>query len=344
MNIIINNPIGLWLAGGVVGIAAILLIGAILRRRALRRYAAPELLSNMVPAKSRRRLVIRNLALLAGLVLLGLAAMDIRWGKTTVEVPRRGIDVIFALDVSRSMLARDVTPSRLTRAKQCILDTTEALGGDRVGLVTFAGKTRQVVPLTSSHSDVSIALDDVTTESVARGGSRLGAAIRSAAKRFLDKTADHKALVILTDGEDHGHDAVAAAAQAWKDRGVRVFTIVLGDSNTGGRIPLHQTPMGTIAYLQKDGKDVWTKANPTLMKKVALAGHGAFVPAGTKQVDMAAFCDQHISAIPRRDFQQGTVDRYTPRFTYFLRPALLLLAAESTLTATSRRQKKEAAA
>ena len=140
----------------------------------------------------------RDRALLA----LVLALIDIRWGKIWREVPQKGIEVMFVLDVSRSMLAEDAKPSRLERAKQQIGDMLEAMAGDRVGLVVFAGERVQLVPLTSHYQDFRQTLRDVGPENVDRGGSRLGDALQLAASGFLDQTGDHKAVVVLTDGED----------------------------------------------------------------------------------------------------------------------------------------------
>ena len=157
-------------------VAACLLVGlyAMVRnRQAITRFAAPKALANRMASVSISREVTTVLLAVAAMVLLVFALVDIRWGKVWREVPQKGIEVMFVLDVSRSMLAEDVTPSRLQRAKQQISDTMSVMQGDRVGLVVFSGEVKQKIPLTSHYDDFRLRLKGVGPEDVARGGSRL---------------------------------------------------------------------------------------------------------------------------------------------------------------------------
>ncbi len=317
----------------VLAIAVLIVVGLLLRRRAMRRFASIGLLKHLAPHISEGRKRIKAVLYILTMALIVLGLVDIRWGKVWTDVPQRGVDIIFALDVSRSMLAQDVSPDRLTRAKEYIRDMMEEMGGDRVGLVTFAGKTKQLVPLTSNYSDVNIALDSVTTQSVSRGGSLLGDAIRTAADGFVDKTADHKAIVVITDGEDQESYPVEAAKKIFKEKGIRVYTVGLGDRKTGARIPVQTSAEGKI-YLKYNDQEVWSKMDGKILEQTALAGGGAYIPAGTKHVDMADVYDQHIRSIQQREFRQARVNRYIPRFQWFLCPAVLLLLIESLIAAS----------
>ena len=172
------------------------------------------------------------------MALMVLALVDVRWGKVWRDVPQKGIEVMFVLDVSRSMLADDAAPNRLERAKQQIKDTVDEMAGDRVGLIVFAGDVKQQIPLTTHYDDFKQALDEVGPHNVRRGGSRLGDAIEAASHAFLTKSNAHKAMVIFTDGEDQESEPVAAARKAHAETGVRIFTVGLGDMEKGSRIPL----------------------------------------------------------------------------------------------------------
>ena len=154
-------------------LAVLMLVGYALTRRALRHFAAGPMLARLVPTVVAWRRQLKLAAVVATLVLLVVSLADPRWGSVWVDRKQKGVDVVFAMDVSRSMLADDVSPSRLLRAKQFINEMTTAMGGDRVGLITFAGDARRRVPLTGNFSDLKMALEEVGPHDVARGGSQL---------------------------------------------------------------------------------------------------------------------------------------------------------------------------
>lgn len=325
----------LWLAGAV----ALVAWWAWRRRRAdLGRLADRKLLGEIAPDWRPGRRLLRDGLGVAALAFLALALMDPRWGATYEEVRRRGLDVIFVLDTSRSMLARDARPDRLTRSKQFISDAVEAMAGDRVGLVTFAGVPKLASPLTLNYQAFRLVLDETSTQDSARGGSMLGDAIRLAAASFTDDEKAGKAIVVLSDGEDMESFPVEAAENALAERGARVFTIGLGDANEGARIPVAGEGPET-RWLLHEGEEVWSRLNPDVLTETALAGGGAYIPAGTAQVDMAEVYDAVIAAAGRRDFEQGTVRRATPRFQLFAGVALALLVAESLLGILAARRK-----
>ena len=184
MNYEIGNPEMAWLLAAVPVVMLLYVRSTWLNRRARQKFGCVE-------GQGRWFADSVSLLLLSfGVALLALACMDIRWGKTTREVPQRGLEVVFALDVSRSMLAQDAKPNRLARAKQQIKDMLAEMAGDRVGLVVFAGDAKQAVPLTNHYHDFQEKLDSVGPDSVSVGGSRLGVAIKAASDAFLSKTND----------------------------------------------------------------------------------------------------------------------------------------------------------
>ena len=255
-----------------------------------------------------------------------LALMDIRWGKTWQEVPQKGIEVMFALDVSRSMLAEDVAPNRLARAKQQIGDMVDEMAGDRIGLVAFAGETRQSVPLTTHYDDFKQVLETVGPQTVRRGGSRLASAIEAAADGFIDKTNDHKAIVIFTDGEDQESEPVELARKLFEEKGIRIFTVGLGNMDQGSRIPDSESRSGD--YLEYEGQQVWSKMNGEILKEIATVTKGAYVPAGTKRVNMADVYHGYVANVEQTEFETAKINTYIPRFQWFAVPALVLLLLE----------------
>lgn len=308
MDIQFNHLGYLHLLWVIVALLALFVYAMARRRRALMRFAEANVLGQLLPAGLPARRWVKAVVLLFALVAVVFAIVDPRWGVYWEEVPTHGIDVMFVLDVSRSMLADDITPSRLERAKQNIRDVLDVLGGDRCGLVTFAGVAGLRCPLTTNYSSFIMALDEVEPGGAARGGSLLGDAVRMAADSFVDKIKEYKAIIVLSDGEDQGSFPVEAAHKVYEERGIRVFTVGLGDSSQGARIPVMKD--GQKLYLQYEGQEVWTKMDPSTLQQIALAGSGAFIPAGTSQIDLGQIYRQKIAGTQQREFEGSRVQRY----------------------------------
>ena len=323
----------LWLVALCVATIA---FAAVARHRAKNRYATANLVSRMLPRGRSVTRVISTILITASLALLVVALIDIRWGKEWREVPQKGIEVMFVLDVSRSMLAEDAAPNRLERAKQQIKDTVDEMAGDRVGLVVFAGDTKQQIPLTTHYDDFKQMLDEVGPQNVRRGGSRLGDAITAASQGFLTKSNAHKAMVIFTDGEDQESKPIEAARLAHKDGGVRIFTVGLGDMEKGARIPVQSRDES--GYLQHDGEQVWSKLHGDILRQVATETDGAYVPAGTKQVNMSDVYHRYIANVEQEQFETARINQYEARFQWFLGASLLCLLTEIAITTWPVRQ------
>ena len=330
MDIQIGNPNSIWLL--VVVAAGLLLTGyaIVARRRAASKFATTENRKRLIPSGTRSRHMFSSVLIATSMVLMTVAMLDIRWDKTWREVPQKGIEVMFALDVSRSMLAEDASPNRLERAKQQMKDMVSEMAGDRVGLVCFAGDTRQSVPLTSHYEDFKQTLDSVGPHTVRTGGSKLGDAIQAAANGFISKTKDHKAIVVFTDGEDQESDPVDVAKKLHADQGIRVFTVGLGDMDQGARIPDAESRKG--GFVQHGGQQVWSKMNGQILSQIATETDGAYIPAGTKRVDMGDVYHGYVANVEQTEFETAKINAYVARFQWFAVPALALLLLEVFLS------------
>ena len=329
----IGNPHFAWLTAFAVVAVAVSIWAGILRKRALKTFGTTGLERGNRSTFSR---LLSTLALVLSIVLLSLALMDVRWGKTTYEVPQKGLEVVFALDVSRSMLAQDASPSRLERAKQQIKDMVDEMAGDRVGLVVFAGEADQTVPLTSHYDDFKQILDTVGPHSISVGGSQLGVAIKAASEAFISKTNEHKTIVLFTDGEDQESEPVKLAKQLHADEGVRVFTVGLGDFEQGARIPDEQSR--SPSFVQHEGQQVWSKLNGRILKEIATETEGAYIPAGTKRVNMADVYHGYVAKVEQTEFETAKINAYVPRFQWFAGAALFFLLIEVWLTSGGNRK------
>ena len=295
-------------------------------RQAMLRFATANLLSNVVPSGGFVRRLISIFLTASALALLAIALVDIRWGKIWREVPQKGVEVIFALDVSRSMLAEDTAPNRLERAKQDIKDMIGEMAGDRVGLILFAGDVKRHIPLTSHYEDFRQTLEEVGPHDVPRGGSNLGEAITVATESFLEKTADHRAIVLFTDGEDNVSKPVEAARVAHAETGVRIFTVGLGDMDQGAPIPVQEGRRRS--YVRYNGEQVVSKLNGDVLEKIAKETNGAWIPAGTRQVDMAGVYHRFIASMDQQEFETARINTYVARYPLFVGAALLLLLVD----------------
>lgn len=307
------------------------------RRTAMRRFASVQLLPRLTPAVGSVRRIVRLGLVTAALLLLVVALTGPRWGEQMQTLLRRNVDIVVLLDVSKSMLARDIAPNRLERAKLAIRDDLlRALGGDRVALVTFAGVPSVACPLTSDYGFFRLALDDVTTQSSPRGGTMIGDALRKAGDLFDKHLDTHKLILLITDGEDHESFPVEAAAGVWKDAGAAIVAIAIGDTSQGARVPVSDASRDK--YVTYKGETVWSKADfDTLRKVTEVSPLGVFVPAGTSNFDLGEIYRKVASAIRATEQRDQRTVRTPARFHLFVVPALALVLIDSLLRDGPRR-------
>ena len=266
------------------GVAALLVVAQKRRLAAASRFLNQPMLARLTPEMRGPRPWTKGALTLVGMALLIVAAAQPQYGIFYEKVKQQhGVDCFVLLDVSRSMLAEDVVPNRLARAKSDIRDLLKKLGGDRVGLIVFAGKPVLKVPLTTDAGFFDMVLDDIDTRSAPRGGTLIGDAIRKALDSLPPRGDHDQMLVLLTDGEDQDSYPLDAAKLA-AERGVKIFTVGLGDSNEGARIPVRNTA-GKLEFVKEEGKEHWSKTDQSVLRQIADVTGGAHVAAGTRTYD-----------------------------------------------------------
>lgn len=325
----------LWL---VPAMAVLMAYVARRRRQLLERFVESGLLSRLgrssTPDPARR--VLKSVLLLTSIALLVVALARPAWDAVREDVTQRGRDVVFLLDVSRSMLAEDLPPSRLERARLAILDAVERLEGDRVALAVFAGSTVVKCPLTLDYGFFRMALDDVSPFSVARGGTLIGDALRTVLRDVFDgKRSNYRDIVLITDGEDHESFPVEAAAEAG-ELGVRLIAIGLGDERVGQRIPVDSETDASgekgRAFLVHDGQEIWSRLDADALRRMAEATpDGVYLNVSTGAVDLGEVYLRLIASAEGREVGVQTLDRLQEKFQVFLVLCILLLALETAL-------------
>ena len=256
------------------------------RQRRIRRFGDEALVNALMPSYSKAKVWVRLTFFALAFCMLVVAISRPQRGARLKEQELLGAEVIIALDVSNSMLAQDYTPNRLERAKLAISKVSERLDGDRLGLIIFAGEPYVQVPLTGDYVSAKMFLNSINAGSVPVQGTAIGSAIELALRSFSDQSDKSRAIVVITDGENHEDDAVAAAKMA-ADHGVRVFTIGVG-SQDGTVILL---PDGS--YIRdENGKEVVTKLDDVTLAKIADAGMGVFIQAGNREFGLEPIIDE----------------------------------------------------
>ena len=289
-----------WVAAVWVWLGVWLAVGLLERRGSdvLDRLISPLMQGQLVDRPSQWRRTLRYVLLgLSGLAM-SIASMQPQMGERFVATPRLGAEIMVAIDVSRSMLADDAKPNRLERAKAEIRDLLGYLGDDHVGLIAFAGRASVLSPMTPDKSFLRLALDEAGAHSVPRGGTKLAEAIRRAVVGFGAPGPAQRALILITDGEDHDSFAVDAAKAA-AEAGIKIIAIGFGDER-GSEIFVRDPRTGARTQVRdSEGRPVVSRLNGDLLRELALATDGAFVPAGTGVLDLASIYDAHISPLTR---------------------------------------------
>ena len=321
----------LWLvAGTITCLAAALFIrfNIVRRKKELQQFASPHLLAGLTKNVSIPRRRTKNILLVLGLVCLFVALARPQFGNRWVEVKRKGIDILIGVDVSKSMLARDINPNRLERAKLAIRDFVAKLEGDRIGLLPFAGTSFLMCPLTTDYDAFNASLDALDVNTIPKGGTDIGAAIREA-DNILTNEANHKFFILVTDGEDLSEDGLKAAEEANAQKMI-VYTIGVGTPK-GELVPQPGDASGKFIK-DRDGNFITSRLDEKTLAKIAEATDGLYVPLGNMGQGFDTIYRQKLAMVPKE--VHGERKRKVPieRFPWPLGAAILLLSADFLIT------------
>lgn len=315
----------IWLLAGLlvcVGIGTVFHVLQKRRKMVLQSFASEQLLDRLTKNVSRTRRRYKNGLFLLAVFMLFAALARPQYGDQWVEVKRKGIDLLFALDCSKSMLAEDIKPNRLKRAHFGILDFVQKLEGDRVGLLPFAGSSFLMCPLTMDYDAFEQSLSAVNTDIIPRGGTNI-AGVLEAATSILTNGANHKILIILTDGENLEGDALQAA-EVGAEQGLTVYTVGVGTAE-GELIPV----AGGKGFVKdKSGQYVTSKLDETMLTKIAEVTGGLYVPLGSAGEGLETIYQQKLALIPKDELAERRHKVPIDRFEWPLGAALLLLTLE----------------
>jgi Ca-activated chloride channel family protein len=318
------NPEYLYLLLVLPVIVAIWVINEIRKKRALKRFGQIELVENLIPELSRTRPVVKFLFQMTSLILIIILLARPQFGSKLEEVKKKGVEVIIALDVSNSMLAEDIQPNRLERAKQAISRLVDNLDNDKIGLIVFAGDAYTQIPITTDYVSAKMFLSTINPDMVPKQGTAIGAAINLGMRSFSPGEGKSKAMIIITDGENHEDDPVKYAEEASK-AGIVIHTIGIG--STEG-VPVPFTVNGRKEFLKdKEGNTVISKLDENILKKVAVATNGNYVRASNTNIGLDEIF-REIGKMEKQELENTMYTEYNDQFQIFAAFALFFLVID----------------
>ena len=312
----------LYLLMGVPVFIALFIFTLYVRRTALRRLGDKNILKRLIPDSSIEKVVFKFILINAAYIFIVIGVANPQTGSKLEKVQRKGIDLIVALDISNSMLAQDIKPDRLTRAKQALFKLIDKLEGDRIGIIIFAGKAYTQLPITTDYAAAKMFVSTISTKDIPSQGTAIGEAISLGIDSF-DEKEQSKAIIIITDGENHEDNAVELATEA-STLGINIFTIGMGLPD-GSPIPMINS-YGQQTGFKKDreGNTVITKLNEVMLQQIAAAGNGDYVRANNTQAGLSKIFEK-INALEESEIETRLFTDYEDQFQYFLGFGLLLL-------------------
>mgnify|MGYP005993051859 CR=1 FL=1 len=292
------------------------------KKRTQRKFADNKLLQKLAPNSSVFKSVLKLGILLVGISFLVISLVNPKMGTKLKTVKREGVDVVFALDVSKSMLAEDIAPNRLEKAKQIITKIIAKLGSDRVGVIIYAGNSYPLLPITTDHAAANMFLQNANPDMVSSQGTDINGALELAKTYYNNDEQTNRFLIIISDGEDH-QEETKQVAQTLANDGVKIYTIGVGTEN-GGPIPMRLN--GSMIGYKKDrkGETVITKRKPEVLQGIANAADGKYIDGNVTEKPVKEIADI-IANAEKNEFETKQFSDYKDQFQWFLALGLLFL-------------------
>jgi Ca-activated chloride channel family protein len=299
-------------------IPVIILLFAILqfwKYRTQKRFANPKLLKRLSPNQSLFKSILKIVVLCLAVACFAMALVNPKIGTKLETVKRQGVDIVFAVDVSKSMLAEDVAPNRLEKSKQLVTQIINNLASDRVGIIAYAGKAFPQLPITTDYASAKMFLNNMNTDMLSSQGTAINEAIELAKTYYDNEEQTNRVLIIISDGEDHS-DVASSVAEEASDEGIRIFTIGVGDVK-GGRIPIKRN--GVLLNYKKDnqGETVITKLNEETLKAIAEEANGAYIN-GNNTADVIKEVKDILNTMDKTEFEAKEFADFKDQFQWFL--------------------------
>ncbi|MEL6671311.1 MAG: VWA domain-containing protein [Bacteroidota bacterium] len=325
-----QHPEAFYLLFGLIPLLLLFLAYMVGRKRALQKMGEGSLIARLSPEKATFKHQLKFILICLAYVSMVVALANPQLGQSYETVTQKGIDLMVALDVSNSMLCEDEKPNRLARAKLMIRDLIDDLKGDKIGLIIFAGNAYLQVPITGDYAAAQTLLRSVNPDMVPRQGTAIGEAIRIANRSFAEDQTQYKAVVIISDGENHEGDALEAAKEAMES-GTAIFTVGVGNPRKGSPIPVYKDGRQLDWKRNREGSIVSTRMDEDMLKQVAAAGSGDYFRL-TQGLQTAKSINRALNQLEQQEYDTKVYTDYEDQFQIFLGLALLFLVLEYFLS------------
>ncbi|PQV45250.1 Ca-activated chloride channel family protein [Jejuia pallidilutea] len=311
----LDEKIWFWTLGVIPVIILFFLVLQLWKHKTQKKFADKDLLKRLSPDKSFFKSVLKIVLLSLAFLCLSVALINPKIGTKLETVKREGVDIVFAVDVSKSMLAEDIAPNRLEKAKQLVTQIINNLASDRVGIIAYAGKAFPQLPITTDYASAKMFLNNMNTDMLSSQGTAINEAIKLSKTYFDNDEQTNRVLIIISDGEDHSETAIDLAEEA-KAEGIRIFTIGVGDVK-GGPIPLKRN--GVVVSYKKDnqGETVITKLNEDTLKGIAEEANGAYIN-GKITNDVVENIREILNKMDKTEFEAKQFADFKDQFQWFL--------------------------
>lgn len=319
---LLEEKIWFWLLLLIPAVILLYLGVMVWQRSAQKKFASSDLLKLLTPNKSVFKPILKVLVICLALFFLVFGLVNPKIGTKIETVKREGVDVVFAIDVSKSMLAEDIAPNRIEKAKQLVTQIINNLGSDRVGIIAYAGSAYPQLPITTDYSSAKLFLSQMNTDMLSSQGTAIGEAIELAKTYYNDEEQTNRVLFIISDGEDHVGESSSLAEQA-NEEGIRIFTIGVGKTE-GGPIPLKRN--GVIQAYKKDqnGETVITRLDDATLKAIAAEANGEYLD-GSNTSNVVETVQNLLNGMDKKEFEAKQFADFKDQFQWFLAAGLLFL-------------------
>ncbi|GAA3644268.1 VWA domain-containing protein [Flavivirga jejuensis] len=311
----LEEKIWFWVLGVIPVIILFFLVLQFWKYKAQNKFADKKSLKRLSPNTSLFKSILKVVVLSLAFACLAIALVNPKIGTKLETVKREGVDIVFAVDVSKSMLAEDIAPNRLDKSKQLVTQIINNLASDRVGIIAYAGKAFPQLPITTDYASAKMFLQSMNTDMLSSQGTAINEAIKLAKTYFDDEEQTNRVLVIISDGEDHSEEAIAIAEEA-NEEGIRIFTIGVGDIKGG---PIPEKRNGIVLNYKKDnqGETVITRLNEETLKAIAEEANGAYIN-GKNTDNVVENIREILNSMDKTEFEAKQFADFKDQFQWFL--------------------------
>ncbi len=292
------------------------------KKKSMKKFGDNTVVMRLITDYSSSRPIVKFIILMLAFSMLVFALVNMKIGSKLSNTKRKGVDIIIALDISNSMLAQDIKPSRIVRSQMAISKLVDKFEDDQIGIIVFAGKAQVLLPITTDYAAAKLLASEANPDIIQAQGTAIGEAINLATVSFDKNSKNKKAIIIISDGENHEDDAVEAARNA-ADEGILTYTIGIG-SASGAPIPIGMSGFNIEYKKDNSGNTVVTKLNETMLQQVAAAGKGTYVRATTNDAGLNKIFDE-INKLEKKEYEAKVFSEYRNTYLYFIAAALLFV-------------------